>query len=87
MSNEELKRLNERLQLEDTFRKLNDTQIKNSKTWVSKVISDAGTQAATTFTSKVFLAGAKLMVQKVSPEFAKVAFDLKDKDTPKPGGR
>ena len=87
MSNDDLRKLNERLQLEDTFRKLNDAQIKNSKSWTKKVISDAGTKAATDFTSKVFLAGAKLMVQKVSPEFAKVAFDLKDKDTPKPGGR
>ena len=79
LSNDELKKLNERLRLEDEFKKLTAEKITASESWVKKSIRDAGQQALTDFTKGVFLGSAKILVRNISPEFAEVAFKLKEK--------
>jgi hypothetical protein len=79
LSNEELKKLNERLQLEETYRKLTATDIKKGESWVKQSISTAGKAALTEFTKGIFLGSAKLLVRELSPELATTAFQLKEK--------
>ena len=79
LSNDELKKLNERLRLEEEFKKLTAEKITASESWVKKAIRDAGQQALTDFTKGVFLGSAKILVRNISPEFAEVAFKLKEK--------
>ena len=79
LSNDELKKLNERLRLEDDFKKLTAEKITASESWVKKSIRDAGQQALTDFTKGIFLGSAKMLVRNISPEFAQVAFKLKEK--------
>ena len=78
-SNEDLRKINERLQLEDTYRRLTAPQMKKSESWVKQSIQKAAEGAVTDFTKGVFLGSAKLLVKNISPEFAEVAFSLKDK--------
>lgn len=79
LSNDELQRLNTRLQLEATYKRLTADDMKKSESWVKKSISSAGEQALTDFSKGVFLGGAKLLIKEISPEFAEVAFKLKEK--------
>lgn len=79
LSNEELRKLNERLQLEDTYRKLTASDIKKGESWVKQSISTAGKAALTEFTKGIFLGSAKLLVRELSPELASAAFSLKEK--------
>lgn len=81
-SNEELRKINERLQLEDTYKRLTAPQMKKSESWVKQSIQKAAEGAVTDFTKGVFLGSAKLLVKNISPEFAEVAFSLKDKTQP-----
>lgn len=74
LSNDELKKLNERLRLEDEFKKLTAEKITASESWVKKSIRDAGQQALTDFTKGIFLGSAKTLVKNISPEFAEIAF-------------
>ena len=78
-SNEDLRKINERLQLEDTYKRLTAPQMKKSESWVKQSIQKAAEGAVTDFTKGVFLGSAKLLVKNISPEFAEVAFSLKDK--------
>lgn len=79
LSNEELKKLNERLQLENTYKTLTAKKIEKSESFVTKAIKDAGGQALTSFASSVFLGAAKTLVKEVSPTFAETAFNMKEK--------
>ena len=79
LSNEELKKLNERLQLEETYKRLTAEKIEKSESFVKKAIKNGGEQALTEFSKGIFLGSAKLLVQKASPQFAEAAFKLKDK--------
>ena len=81
-SNEDLRKINERLQLEDTYKRLTAPQMKKSESWVKQSIQKAAEGAVTDFTKGVFLGSAKLLVKNISPEFAEVAFSLKDKTQP-----
>ena len=78
-SNEDLRKINERLQLEDTYKRLTAPQMKKSESWVKQSIQKAAEGAVTDFTKGVFLGSAKLLVKNISPEFSEVAFSLKDK--------
>ena len=78
-SNEDLRKINERLQLEDTYKRLSAAQMKKSESWVKQSIQKAAEGAVTDFTKGVFLGSAKLLVKNISPEFSEVAFSLKDK--------
>ena len=79
LSNDELRKLNERLQLESTYKNLTAEKIQKSESFVKKAIRDAGGQALTEFSKGVFLGSAKLLVKEISPSFAETAFNIKDK--------
>lgn len=79
LSNDELRKLNERLQLETTYKNLTTEKIQKSESFVKKAITAAAGQALTEFSKGVFLASAKLLVQEVSPSFAESAFNVKEK--------
>lgn len=81
LSNDELRKLNERLQLEDTYKKLTVEKIEKSESWVKEAIKKGGKDALGEFSKGVFLGSAKLLVKEISPQFAEVAFKVKkDKD-------
>ena len=79
LSNDELRKLNERLQLETTYKNLTTEKIQKSESFVKKALRDAGGQALTEFSKGVFLGSAKLLVKELSPSFAETAFNIKDK--------
>lgn len=79
LSNDELKRVNERLQLEETYKRLTADDRKKSESWVSKSLSAAGEQALTEFSKGFMLGSAKLLVKEFSPQFAETAFNIKEK--------
>lgn len=79
LSNIELKQLNERLQLEDTYKRLTAEKITQGETFVAKAIRDAGAGALTEFSKNIMLASAKILVRAVSPDFASEAFPAKKK--------
>lgn len=79
LSNEELKKLNERLQLETTYKKLTTEKIEKSESFVKKALKDAGGQALTEFSKGIFLGTAKLLIKELSPSFAETAFNIKEK--------
>ena len=78
LSNEELKRLNERLRLENDYKALTAAQVQKSNSFVTKALRDAGQQALTEFSKGVMLGGAKTLVKELSPTFAESAFGVKD---------
>lgn len=77
LSNDELRKLNERLQLEETYKRLTVEKVQKSESWVKKALSSASEQALTDFSKSVFLGSAKLLVKEVSPQFAEIAFNIK----------
>lgn len=79
LSNEELRKLNERLKLEAEYKNLTTEKIEKSESFVKKAIRNAGEQALSEFAKGVFLGSAKLLVKEISPSFAEAAFSLKDK--------
>ena len=83
LSNDELKRLNTRLELESTYKRLTADDMKKSESWVKKSLSSAGEQALTEFSKGLFLGSAKLLVKEFSPQFAETAFGMKEKEKPK----
>ncbi len=74
LSNDELRKLNERLQLEDTYKKLSAEKMKKSESWVKAALLKASEQALTDFSKGVMLGSAKLLVKELSPQLAEVAF-------------
>ena len=79
LSNDELRKLNERLQLEATYKNLTTAKIQKSESFVKKALMAGGGQALTEFSKGVFLGSAKLLVKEISPNFAETAFGIKDK--------
>lgn len=79
LSNEDLKKLNERLQLEDNYKRLTTEKMEKSESWVKKALTNASEQALTEFSKGVILGSAKLLVKEVSPQFAETAFNIKEK--------
>ena len=79
LSNDELKKLNERLRLEDEYKKLTAEKMVKSESWVKEAIAKGGKDALTDFSKGVFLGGAKLLVREISPSFAETAFKMKEK--------
>ncbi len=79
LSNDELKKLNERLQLEETYKRLTAEKMERSESWVKESLNSAGKQALTEFSKGVFLGSAKLLVKEISPQFAEAAFNVKEK--------
>lgn len=80
LSNAELKKLNERLQLEETYKRLTAEKLEKSESFVKKAILKGGGEALSEFSKGVFLGSAKIFVQQLSPQFAEDAFGMKPKD-------
>ena len=78
-SNDDLRKLNERLRLEEDYKRLTGSQVKKGESWVKKSIASASEQALTEFSKGVMLGSAKLLVKELSPSFAEAAFKIKDK--------
>lgn len=79
LSNDELRTLNERLQLEDTYKRLSAKKKDEGQSWVKKALSSAGEQALSDFSKGVMLGSAKLLVKELSPQLAEAAFNVKEK--------
>ena len=79
LSNEDLKKTNERLRLEQEYTKLTADQITKSESWVKESLKSAGQQALTDFSKGIMLGSAKLLVKELSPQLASAAFNLKEK--------
>ena len=79
LSNEDLKKTNERLRLEQEYKKLTADQIAKSESWVKSSLQNAGQQALTDFSKGIMLGSAKLLVKELSPQLANTAFGLKEK--------
>lgn len=73
LSNEELKKTNERLRLEQDYKKLTADQITKSESWVKSSLQSAGQQALTDFSKGIMLGSAKLLVKELSPQLASAA--------------
>ena len=83
LSNDELRKLNERLRLENDYNNLSSAQIQKSNSFVQKALRDAGSQALTEFSKGVMLGGAKLLVKEMAPTFAETAFGMKSQKSAK----
>lgn len=79
LSNDELRKLNERLQLEENYKRLTVEKLEKGESWVKQSIRNAGQQALTDFSKGIFLGSAKLLVKELSPEFAETAFGIQQK--------
>ncbi len=79
LSNEELRKLNERLQLEDSYRRLTKDDLSKSKSWVQENMSKIGTTAFVTVGTAVAIGSTKMLIKKVSPTLAEAAFNIKEK--------
>ena len=79
LSNEDLKKTNERLRLEQEYKKLTADQIAKSESWVKSSLQNAGQQALTDFSKGIMLGSAKLLVKELSPQLANAAFGVKEK--------
>lgn len=84
LSNDELRKLNERLQLEDTYKRLTSEKMQKSESFVMKAIKSGGEQALGEFSKSVFLGSAKILVKTLSPQFAEMAFNIKAPVTTQP---
>lgn len=62
LSNAELKRFNERMNLEQQAKKLSKENISSGKNAVSKILKNSGSTAATTLTTAVLVYGGKQVI-------------------------
>lgn len=65
MSNDELRRANERLNLETQYRQLNSRDMSSGKTWVKNAAILAGTTAVTVVASKYANQGADFLARNI----------------------
>lgn len=77
LSNEELRRINERLRLEADYKNLTTEKMEKAESFVGKALKKAAGEALTDFAKSAMVGAAKLMVKEISPEFADVAFNIK----------
>jgi hypothetical protein len=73
LSNEELKKLNERLQLESVYQNLTSKKIDKAESFVQTALKKAAGEAFTEITKNVFLGAAKTLIKELSPSLAEAA--------------
>jgi len=73
LSNEELKKLNERLKLEADYRSLTTAKIEKAESFVGDALKKAASSALTSFASSIMLGAAKSLVKEISPSLAEAA--------------
>ena len=64
MSNEEIKTLNNRLQLEKTYRELTQAEVSKGRKVVSEILGNAAKQTASTYVSKFMTKGVESALNK-----------------------
>lgn len=74
LSNAELKRVNERLQLEETYKRLTTQDMQKSQSWVDKTLKTIGTSAITTVGGGILVGSAKLLIRHFYPKFADTVY-------------
>lgn len=77
LSNDELRRLNERLQLESTYKTLSSAKVKKAESFVGKVLKNSASAALSEFSKNLMIGSAKLLVKTISPSFAELSFNGK----------
>lgn len=77
LTNEQLKKLNERLQLEETYRKLTAEDRAKSESWVKKTLADSAKAALADYSKNAMLGSAKILTKQISPQFYEAAFGKK----------
>lgn len=70
MSNEELKTLNTRLQLEKTYKELTQAEVSKGRKFVSEILSNAAKQTASTYVSKYMTKGVESAFNKAKDKKA-----------------
>lgn len=80
LTNAELKALNERMQLEKTFKELKKADISPGKAFVQKTLRDAGSEAAKNFTSKALGVGIGIAGKAASKGLTKLSSKATGKD-------
>lgn len=83
LSNEELRKLNERLQLEATYVTLTTKQ-KEAESFVTKALKKAAGDALSEFAKGAMLGAAKSLVKEIAPSFAETSFGIKQPVVPTP---
>ena len=73
LSNEQLKKLNERLQLEETYKKLTAADMEKSKNWIAESLAKSGKDAFADVSKGLIAGSAKLLIQQISPQLATAA--------------
>lgn len=79
LSNDELRRLNERLQLEDTYKRLTAEKVEKSENWLKATLVTSGKSAVADLSKSLMVGSAKILIKQVSPQLAEAAFNIKDK--------
>lgn len=79
LSNDELRKLNERLQLEDTYKRLTAEKIEKSEHWLKTTLATSGKSAVADLSKNLMIGSAKILIKQVSPQLAEAAFNIKDK--------
>ena len=73
LSNDELKKLNERLRLESDYKTLTTEKIEKAESFVGKALKAAASAALTDFSKCIMLGVAKNLVKEISPSLAEAA--------------
>jgi hypothetical protein len=78
LSNDELRKLNERLQLEEAYKRLTPEKIAKGENWLKDAIVAAGKDTVKDVAKGVMLGGAKLLIKQISPQIAAAGFKMKE---------
>jgi hypothetical protein len=73
LSNDQLKKLNERLQLEDSYRKLTAEDRAKGESWVKASLAKSGKDAFASISTDLMKGSAKLLIRQLSPQLASAA--------------
>ena len=77
LSNEELKKLNDRLQLESTYKKLTEEKIEKSDKWLTATLATSGKAAVADLSKSIMIGSAKMLIKQVSPTMYEAAYGKK----------
>lgn len=79
LSNDEIRKLNERLQLEETYKRLTKEDMQKGESWVKQSMATIGKRSFETIGTGLLIGSAKLLIKQVSPQLAEAGFNIKEK--------
>lgn len=86
LSNDELKKLNERLRLEEDYKRLTAPEkVEKGESWIKGALAKAGKDTVSEITKGIMLGSAKLLIAELSPNLAKAAGFTKGEQKKKAG--